>query len=112
MIVGKKASLLALAAKRIFGDTSRWLSGLIQSWPQQKHTPIFSEYKIIGACLSLQIMRGAKSGLGIEIDPARNEIPGSETREIQSKDSTVKVLVIPTDEELETAEETVGCIRR
>ena len=51
-------------------------------------------------------------GLGIEIDPARNETPGTETREIQSADSAVKVLVIPTDEELEIAEQTVECIQQ
>ena len=52
------------------------------------------------------------AALGIEIDPARNEASGDGTREIQVEGGPVKVLVIPTDEELEIAEQTVACIQR
>ena len=52
------------------------------------------------------------AALGIEIDPGRNSAPGDDAREIQTEGSRVKVLVIPTDEELEIAEETVVCIQR
>lgn len=52
------------------------------------------------------------SGLGIEVDRARNESPCSDAREIQSADSAIKILVIPTDEEFEIAEETIKCIQR
>lgn len=64
---------------------------------------------------SPEIRSRACSGLcalGIEIDPARNMSPVDGAREIQSADGPVKVLVIPTDEELEIAEQTVDCIRR
>jgi acetate kinase len=40
---------------------------------------------------------------GIEIDPAKNQIRSKELREINSEKSTVKVLVVPTDEEYEIA---------
>ncbi|MGP6172339.1 acetate/propionate family kinase [Microbacterium sp. A196] len=40
---------------------------------------------------------------GIEIDPARNEARGGGIRRISTDDSTVEVLVVPTDEELEIA---------
>lgn len=40
---------------------------------------------------------------GVEIDPARNEARGGGIRRISSRDSTVEVLVVPTDEELEIA---------
>lgn len=52
------------------------------------------------------------SALGIEIDPGRNASPDDGAREIQPADTPLKVLVIPTDEELEIAEQTVDCIRR
>jgi acetate kinase len=51
------------------------------------------------------------SGLGIEIDPGRNEERREDVREIQREGAPVRVLVVPTNEELEIAEETVACIR-
>ena len=44
--------------------------------------------------------------LGIEIDPERNNRAGNGIREISSPGSEVKVLVIPTNEELKIARET------
>ncbi len=44
--------------------------------------------------------------LGIEIDLERNSKPGKEIREISSPGSEVKILVIPTNEELKIAQET------
>jgi acetate kinase len=44
--------------------------------------------------------------LGIEIDANKNAVPGGSIREISSPNSEVKVLVIPTNEELEIARET------
>jgi acetate kinase len=48
--------------------------------------------------------------LGIAVDEERNQAPVKETSEIQSDRSRVKVLVIPTNEELEIAIQTVECI--
>jgi acetate kinase len=50
--------------------------------------------------------------LGIEVDEARNGSPSGEPREIQREGMPVKVLVIPTKEELEIALQTVACIRK
>ncbi|MDL1957776.1 MAG: acetate kinase [Deltaproteobacteria bacterium] len=50
------------------------------------------------------------SRLGIEIDAVKNAVPGGGIREISSSDSEVKVLVIPTNEELEIARETQKAI--
>ncbi len=50
--------------------------------------------------------------LGIALDEARNGFPSREPREIQRKGMPVKVLVIPTNEELEIALQTVACIRK
>ena len=44
--------------------------------------------------------------LGIEIDPAKNKIRGEEI-EISTANSKTKVLVIPTNEELMIARDTV-----
>jgi acetate kinase len=44
--------------------------------------------------------------LGIEIDEIKNEIRSKEIRSIHTPQSKVKVLVIPTNEELEIAEQT------
>jgi len=50
--------------------------------------------------------------LGIAVDETRNGSPSSVSREIQREGMPVKVLVIPTDEELEIALQTVACIRK
>jgi len=46
------------------------------------------------------------SGFGIKLDPERNEIRSGEPRRISSDDSSVSVLVVPTNEELAMARET------
>jgi acetate kinase len=56
-----------------------------------------------GACRGL-------SHLGIEIDPEKNKRKSKKAFEIQTRGSSVRVLVIPTNEELEIAEQTVTCI--
>jgi acetate kinase len=48
--------------------------------------------------------------LGIRLDPEKNEAGGKEIREIQAKDSAVRVLVVPTNEELEIAQQAIACI--
>ena len=48
--------------------------------------------------------------LGIAVDPDKNNRKSKEAFEIQTRGSTVKILVIPTNEELEIAEQTVACI--
>jgi acetate kinase len=48
--------------------------------------------------------------LGISIDAGKNDSPSSETREINQSAAPVKVLVIPTNEELEIAIQTVETI--
>jgi len=50
--------------------------------------------------------------LGIAVDDARNGSSTSVPREIQREGMPVKVLVIPTDEELEIALLTITCIRK
>jgi acetate kinase len=51
------------------------------------------------------------ASLGIAVDEERNQALAKETCEIQSGRSRVKVLVIPTNEELEIAIQTVECIQ-
>ncbi len=46
-------------------------------------------------------------GLGITIDPARNAIRSGEARKISQQGSRVRVLVIPTNEEIAIAESTM-----
>ena len=48
--------------------------------------------------------------LGIRLDAARNTLPGRDIRSISSDDSPVAVLVIPTNEELEIARQTLDAI--
>jgi acetate kinase len=43
--------------------------------------------------------------LGLEVDPARNRAGGGGIREVQSSRSRVKVMVVPTNEELEIADQ-------
>jgi acetate kinase len=49
--------------------------------------------------------------LGMEIDSTRNEQQSNKEREIQTDSSKVKILVIPTNEELQIAQETAGLIK-
>ncbi|UCD77488.1 MAG: acetate kinase [Desulfobacterales bacterium] len=49
--------------------------------------------------------------LGIDVDEQNNSVRGSGIFEIQSPKSEVTILVVPTDEELEIAEQTVQCIK-
>jgi acetate kinase len=49
--------------------------------------------------------------LGIEVDAEKNKGISKEAFEIQSENSTVRVLVIPTNEEYEIAKQTVECIQ-
>jgi acetate kinase len=50
------------------------------------------------------------AGLGIEVDGPRNTSPGTGVRRISTDDSTVTVLVIPTNEELAIARDCVRLI--
>lgn len=49
-------------------------------------------------------------GLGIRIDVDRNSSPSREARRVSADDSTVAVLVIPTNEELEIARQAIAAI--
>ncbi len=51
-------------------------------------------------------------GLGIVFDRKKNESPSREPRAISTDASKVKMLVVPTNEELEIARQTVECIKR
>lgn len=51
------------------------------------------------------------SSLGIEVDAAANEAGSREVRDIASADSRVRVLVVPTDEELEIARQALAVVR-
>jgi len=61
-----------------------------------------------------EVRRRACEGLeqlGIALDQGRNDAPSSLPREIQREGMPVKVLVIPTNEELEIALQTLACLR-
>lgn len=50
-------------------------------------------------------------GFGIDIDEAKNEaMVGGKAGEIQAEGSAVRVLVIPTDEELSIAKQTLQVV--
>lgn len=48
--------------------------------------------------------------LGISLDPEKNRLRSPDIRAIQGSSGRVRVLVVPTNEELEIAEQTVHCI--
>ncbi len=50
-------------------------------------------------------------GLGIRVDPGRNRDEGEEPRAIEVDGGAVGIFVIPTNEELEIAEQTLHCVR-
>ncbi|MDR1807079.1 MAG: acetate kinase [Propionibacteriaceae bacterium] len=50
--------------------------------------------------------------LGFKLDPAANAVRSKEPRVISAPDSPVTILVVPTNEELAMARETVAAIRR
>jgi acetate kinase len=70
--------------------------------------------KYIGAYCAVLGRLDACQGLahlGIEVAPDKNNRKLKEAFEIQTRGSTVKILVIPTNEELEIAEQTLACIQ-
>lgn len=63
---------------------------------------------------SAPVRAGALAGLewfGIDLNPERNEVESHSVRRISSDASRVEVLVIPTNEELEIARQTLGVVR-
>jgi acetate kinase len=52
------------------------------------------------------------ASLGIILDEKKNKGSASGLIEIHAEHSLVKILVIPTNEELEIAEQTVSCIQK
>ena len=50
-------------------------------------------------------------GLGVQLDEARNRASATEVRPIHREGSALSVLVVPTNEELEIADQTLHCIR-
>lgn len=48
--------------------------------------------------------------LGVQLDPERNDSPSDQAREISHKSSRIKVLVVPTNEELMIARETKALV--
>ena len=54
-------------------------------------------------------LRGLE-GLGIELDMAANAAPSTGPRDVASAGSRIRVLVIPTDEELEIARQTLALV--
>ncbi|MCF6524957.1 acetate kinase [Streptomyces sp. JJ36] len=53
---------------------------------------------------------GGLEGLGLAVDPERNEPPGGEPRLISPPGARVAVAVVPTDEELEIARQTYALV--
>lgn len=51
-------------------------------------------------------------GFGVEVDAARNAARGREARRISTDDSRTQVLVVPTNEELEIARQTLDVVAR
>ncbi|MFV0451823.1 MAG: acetate/propionate family kinase [Propioniciclava sp.] len=51
-------------------------------------------------------------GLGVELDPERNQVRSSEARRITTDASPVTMLVVPTNEELQMAREVAAVISR
>jgi len=49
--------------------------------------------------------------LGIDLDDSKNDIRSKEIREIQKETGKIKILVIPTNEELEIAKETYDLLK-
>lgn len=49
--------------------------------------------------------------LGIDLNLTKNKIRSKEIREIQSKDSNVKILIIPTNEEIEIAKQSYDLLK-
>jgi acetate kinase len=52
------------------------------------------------------------SALGITVDEQKNSLDAGGIREIQAKEGRVRILVIPTDEEYEIAQQTVEVVDR
>ena len=66
--------------------------------------PLMLLHWLLRGCCSLQ-------GMGISVDAAANQATlGGEQGDISAADSRIKVLVIPTDEELSIAQQTLQVV--
>ncbi|HEY1067009.1 MAG TPA: acetate kinase [Pirellulales bacterium] len=65
-----------------------------------EHAPLIREL----ACAGLE-------GLGIELNPEANHAKSSGLRDVATERSRTRVLVVPTNEELEIAEQTLACVQ-
>jgi acetate kinase len=62
------------------------------------------------AQLRAQVCAGL-DGFGVRVDGERNTAGGRGVREVSASDSRVRVLVVPTDEELEIARQALSLVR-
>jgi acetate kinase len=62
------------------------------------------------AQLRAQVCAGLE-GFGVRVDGERNTADGRGVREVSASDSRVRVLVVPTDEELEIARQALSLVR-
>ena len=60
--------------------------------------------------IRLKVCQGLEH-LGIYIDPEKNSLAKSSAQEIQAETGSVKIMLIPTDEETEIARQTLICIK-
>jgi acetate kinase len=81
-------------------------------WAQLGHLDVIAFTAGVGEN-SAPVRAAALAGLeelGVVLDPERNESPSRQTRVISGDASPVTVLVVPTDEELEIARQTLSVV--
>lgn len=100
---------------RCVGRSFRGMKYCGKSKPDARHGAQFAWHRESTGENSASVRREACAGLGalgIALDARKNEEASSGITEIRQEDSAVNILVIPTDEELEIARQTIETRRR
>jgi acetate kinase len=102
----------AQLALEVYARRIRHYVGAYYTEVEPLHAVIFTAGVGEHSALVRELALRGLQRLGIEISDERNAASGSGIREISASDSQVKVLVVPTNEELEIARQTVSVIGR
>ena len=112
-----------LERRRAAGDAAAMLAFDVYAYRVRKYVGAY--YAALGEVHAVVLTGGigqrspelrtaALSGLerlGIVLDPARNDAPGSHARTVSADGSAVAVLVVPTDEEWEIGRQSLAVVR-
>jgi acetate kinase len=123
-VLNRRSGLQGLSGHRDMRDVHRLIAAALDVYVHRLRKYVGAYAAVLGGVDALVFTAGVGENdavvraetvaglgfLGIEIDPQLNARPATDPRVISPRDAAVAVLVVPTDEELAIAEETLAAI--